>query len=109
MTARNLSAATMLVALAAAAMLALPSVAPAQDGSQRAARAEKLAERFKAADKDGDGQLTKAEAEAGMPRLAKHFDAIDSAKTGRVSLEQVKTWMIQQGPPRGGAKASPAA
>ena len=58
-----------------------------------AAKMQKLEERFKAADKNGDGKLTKAEAEAGMPRLAKNFDSIDTDKKGYVTLDQVKAAM----------------
>lgn len=109
MTARSLSSATALTALAAAALLCLPGLAPAQDG-QRAARFEqKFAERFKAADTDGNGQLSKAEAEAGMPRLAKRFDEIDSAKTGQISPDQAKAWMTQQRQQHRHAKTPPAA
>lgn len=43
---------------------------------------------FKAADKDGDGKLTREEAKA-MPRVAKHFDEIDTDKDGTVSLEEI--------------------
>lgn len=47
-------------------------------------------ERFKAADKNGDGKLTLEEAKAGMPRIAANFDRIDTEKKGYLTLEQVK-------------------
>lgn len=78
--------------LAAFALTAMPVHAQAQGGKA----AQKLEERFAAADKDHDGKLTKAEAEAGMPRLAKHFDEVDTQKTGSVTLEQVKQYMAAQ-------------
>lgn len=75
--------------IASLALTALP--AHAQSGKA----AQKLDERFAAADKDHDGKLTKAEAEAGMPRLAKAFDKIDADHTGYVTLPQVVAYMAQ--------------
>ena len=75
------------------ATLAL-SALPAQAQSGKAA--QKLEDRFAAADTDHDGKLTKAEAQAGMPRLAKHFDEVDAQKTGSVTLDQVKQYMATQ-------------
>jgi Ca2+-binding EF-hand superfamily protein len=72
--------------IAALALTTLP--AHAQDAKP----GQKLEERFAAADTDHDGKLTKAEAQAGMPRLAKHFDEIDTQKTGSVTLDQVKQY-----------------
>jgi hypothetical protein len=46
--------------------------------------------RFKAADHDGDGRLTREEAEQGMPRIARKFDELDTGKQGYLTLEQVK-------------------
>lgn len=83
-----------LTAMAAAVIAALALTAmPVQAQTQGGKAGQKLEERFAAADKDHDGKLTKAEAEAGMPRLAKHFDEIDAQKTGSVTLEQVKQYM----------------
>jgi Ca2+-binding EF-hand superfamily protein len=53
---------------------------------------QRFAERFKQADADGDGALSKAEAEAGMPRLAKHFDAIDANKDGKITQEELRAY-----------------
>ena len=52
-------------------------------------------QRFKAADKDGDGKLTKDEAEKGMPRVAAHFDEIDRDHKGYVTLDEIKASMHQ--------------
>lgn len=76
--------------IATLALTALP--AHAQNGKA----AQKLEDRFAAADKDHDGKLTKAEAQAGMPRLAKHFDEVDTQKTGSVTLDQVKQYAAAQ-------------
>jgi len=88
------------LALAAALMalsaLAQPPQPPADTPERRAQMVQQMAERFKAADKDGDGALTRAEAEAGMPRLAQRFDAIDTAKTGKITLEQIRSFMQKQ-------------
>ena len=53
---------------------------------------DKLEAAFKKADKDNDGTLTKEEAKA-MPRVAKHFDAIDTDKDGTVSMDEIHTFM----------------
>jgi Ca2+-binding EF-hand superfamily protein len=48
--------------------------------------------RFAEADKDGDGKLTREEAEA-MPRVSKNFDKLDADKQGYVTLAQLKDAM----------------
>jgi Ca2+-binding EF-hand superfamily protein len=53
-------------------------------------RAEHIEQRFKSADVNKDGKLSLAEAEAGMPRIAKNFAKIDKDKKGYVTVEQVK-------------------
>ena len=50
------------------------------------------AERFKAADSNGDGTLDKEEAKA-MPRVAKNFDAIDADKSGTVTWKEIHNYM----------------
>ncbi len=86
-----------LTAMAGAVIATLALVTlPAQAQTQGGKAAQKLEERFNAADKDHDGKLTKAEAQAGMPRLAKHFDEIDTQKTGSLTLDQVKQYAAQQ-------------
>ena len=52
-------------------------------------RAQKMHERLKAADKDGDGKISRAEA-AALPRIAKHFDEIDTNKDGFITKEEMK-------------------
>jgi hypothetical protein len=46
--------------------------------------------RLKAADTNGDGLISKAEAQASLPRLYKHFDEIDTNHDGQVSPEELK-------------------
>ncbi len=60
----------------------------AGDARHEARKAE-LAARFKAADKNGDSLLTKEEAIAGMPMIARRFDRLDTNKDGTVSPEEL--------------------
>ena len=53
-------------------------------------RATKAAEHFKQIDKDGDGRISKAEAQAGAPRLAAHFEQIDANGDGFVTPEEMR-------------------
>jgi Ca2+-binding EF-hand superfamily protein len=50
-----------------------------------------MAERFKAADTDGNGQISLAEAQAALPRVAKNFHALDANHDGQVSLEELRS------------------
>lgn len=50
-------------------------------------------ERFKKADANGDGALTRAEAEQGMPRIAENFAAIDANGDGKVTPDEVRAAM----------------
>ncbi|MGU4701465.1 EF-hand domain-containing protein [Burkholderia cepacia] len=72
------------------AALLVASPAFAQSAMQ-----QKLEARFAAADVDHDGKLTRAEAQAGMPRVAEHFDEIDSAHAGYVTLAQIEQFAAQ--------------
>jgi len=49
---------------------------------------------FAAADKDADGSLDREEAKA-MPHVAKHFDRIDTDKSGTVTEEELHAFMKQ--------------
>ena len=57
---------------------------------------EKVAERFAKADLNRDGNLTLDEAKNGMPRVAKNFLAIDSARKGYVSKDQIIAFALQK-------------
>ena len=57
---------------------------------------QQIEARFDAADKDNDGKLTKAEAKAGMPRIAQNFEKIDADNTGFVTLAQIGAFMAAQ-------------
>lgn len=71
--------------LIAASLAAIPANALAESVNERMAE-----DRYRAADADKDGKLTKAEAKAGMPRIHANFDRIDAAKRGYLTLAQVK-------------------
>ena len=58
--------------------------------ARRTAMKEKFAADFKAADKNADGGLSKDEATASMPRIAKHFDELDANKDGVVTQEELQ-------------------
>lgn len=77
----------MTVAVCSVALLAAAS-ASAQPTDAKAALVER---KFKMADKDGDGKLTRAEADAGMPLVARNFDRIDTDKKGYLTLDQIRT------------------
>jgi len=73
-------------ALAAAIMLVPVLAFAAARGN------EKLTERFRRADADGNGMLSRAEAETALPRLAEHFDAIDVNRDGQISPEEIRAF-----------------
>lgn len=75
----------------------MPLAVSAQDAGQRAARFnEVLEQRFAAADSNGDGQLTREEAAAGMPKVYRNFDAIDRERRGTVTLDQIRSAVIER-------------
>ena len=47
-------------------------------------------ERFKKADANGDGRLSREEAKKGMPQIARDFDRIDTNKDGMVTVEELE-------------------
>jgi hypothetical protein len=49
-----------------------------------------VATRFKQADANGDGGLSREEAQKAMPRAARHFDQIDANRDGIVTLEELQ-------------------
>lgn len=71
---------------------------PQKCQQERQARAE---EHFRKADVDGNGMLSRAEAEKGMPRLAHRFDDIDADRDGQLSRDE----MVAARKARHGAKA----
>jgi hypothetical protein len=75
----------------------MPLAVSAQDAGQRAARFnEVLEKRFAVADSNGDGQLTRDEAAAGMPKVYHNFDAIDRERKGVISLDQIRRVVVER-------------
>jgi len=68
----------------------------AQDVDRAKERAAEMQKRFAAADKNGDGRLTKDEARAGMPYVYQHFDEIDKAKQGSITLAEIAAYAREQ-------------
>jgi len=60
---------------------------PAKCLQERAALAD---ERFRKSDADGNGTLSRTEAEKGMPRLARQFDVVDVNRDGQLSREEMR-------------------
>jgi hypothetical protein len=65
-------------------------IALALPAGAETSRDERIDEHFAAADTNHDGQLTPAEAQAGMPRVAANFDKIDADKSGTVTVAEIK-------------------
>jgi hypothetical protein len=61
-----------------------------------------LQTRFATANTTHDGKLTRAQAQAGMPMVAQHFDEIDVQKQGYVTLTQIEDFMRQKAAARQG-------
>ena len=55
----------------------------------RAERQARFEARFRKADMDGNGMVSRAEAEKAMPRLALHFDRIDTNKDGQITRDEL--------------------
>jgi len=85
-------------------VLALIAASAAAQETDRARElAAEMQKRFAAADKNGDGRLTKDEAQAGMPYVHKHFDQIDKAKQGSITLADIAAFAREQRAARKGA------
>ncbi|MBL8515093.1 MAG: EF-hand domain-containing protein [Betaproteobacteria bacterium] len=94
---------TTLIAVSAIAFIA--AFQPAHAGEGKGDRAQKVQERLKAADKDGDGKISKAEADTSLPRIAKQFGDIDTNKDGFVTKEELRAWHQKNGGARKGQKS----
>jgi Ca2+-binding EF-hand superfamily protein len=55
----------------------------------RAEARARAQERWTAADKDGDGALSREEAQASMPRMAQNFDEFDANGDGRLERSEL--------------------
>lgn len=89
--------------LTTACLLATGLVAGAcAQAAPPAQRAQQMHQRFVAADKDGNGQLTRAEAQAGMPRVYGAFDQIDTQRKGFVTEAEIMAAIAARLPSRKG-------
>jgi len=70
---------------------------------------EQMQQRFKAADKNGDGAIDLAEAKAGMPMLAEHFADVDTSKDGKVTPDEMKAHHQRMHPEAPSAPSAPPA
>ena len=71
-----------------------PPAPPAQATVQPPHRRMTWQQRFAQANLAHDGHLTRAEATAGFPLIAKHFDDIDADHKSYVTEDDVKSWRI---------------
>lgn len=81
-------------AASALLLLALPLAALGQAGDRAAAAEARLEQRFAAADTNGDGRLTREEAQSGMPRVFRRFEAIDGEGKGYVTLDDIRAALL---------------
>ena len=56
---------------------------------RRADKQVRFEQRFQRADVNGDGLISRAEAEKAMPHLLAHFDRIDANKDGQISKDEI--------------------
>lgn len=84
-------------ALAFGSAAAMAQAAIPEAGGERAQKmAAELQKRFTAADTNGDGRLTNEEAKGKMPLVYKHFDEIDAAHAGAVSMADIAAFARTQ-------------
>ncbi|MFM0627275.1 EF-hand domain-containing protein [Paraburkholderia xenovorans] len=87
-----------IVLLCCASTVTFAQAAPQGGDSQRMERmVQQLQSRFASANATHDGKLTKDQAAAGMPMVARHFDEIDTQKAGYITLPQIEAFMQQRG------------
>ena len=60
--------------------------------AHRSERRAQTADRFGHADTDGDGAISRAEAEKHAPRLAKKFDLIDANQDGKLTQDELRAY-----------------
>lgn len=82
-------------------LCAAPAFAQSPDPSQAAAPAPAHTrltweQRFAQANLSHDGHLTLEQAKGGYLTVARHFDQIDAARKGYVTLEDIRAWHKQQ-------------
>ena len=74
---------------------AAPAAPAASGEALQQQAAAKLRQRFDAADQDADGALTVDEArKAGLGYIVNHYDAIDTARAGKVTFDDVRRYLL---------------
>ncbi|MDR6518242.1 hypothetical protein [Variovorax atrisoli] len=86
------------VLLLALATASFAACAQTPDAGRAAQMRTELHKRFGAADIDADGRLTRDEARGRMPWVYRNFDAIDRARAGSVTMEQIEAYAMTQQP-----------
>ena len=86
------------IALSLIAALLAGGVAIAQSKESRQPRyAAKFDARFKAADLNGDGALSREEAQAaGMDRVVRQFDRIDGNHDSKVTRQELRLFLVNR-------------
>ena len=74
------------------ALIAVLLLAPALALAATPAKNARLAEQFRRADADGNGTVSRVEAEQAAPLIAKQFDAIDANRDGQISPEEIRAF-----------------
>ena len=94
MSKKSLALASIVALTLVAAFPALAQTPPPAQKKSKEDRQAAFEARFKAADKNGDGGLTKAELGDGkqFPAILKNFDAMDTNKDGKVTIAERDAW-----------------
>lgn len=80
------------------ALVSISALAAADSGAAKEHRGEGPAARFAQADTNGDGQLSRAEVQAALPRQADDFDKADANHDGQLSREELHGFMREHFP-----------
>jgi len=70
--------------------LAFPALAQSPEIAGRPEDKARFDKRFRGADKDGDGALSREEARRSMPSIHRLFSEIDADKDGKVTREEIE-------------------
>jgi Ca2+-binding EF-hand superfamily protein len=62
----------------------------------QSARGERMEAKLKAADTDGDGLISRAEAQRAFPKGAQRFDAIDTNRDGYLSRDEIAAFRAER-------------
>jgi hypothetical protein len=87
--------AVLALCMASAGAFAQSAQPPAAANPRMERAMQQLQSRFASANTTHDGKLTREQAAAGMPMVAKHFDQIDAQRNGYVTLPQIEAFMGQ--------------